>query len=240
MEILYLSLIVFLAGIVGATTGFGASTVMIPVVILFYPVSETLLFVGIIHCFGNIWKLAIFRQGFRWNLILSFGIPGIATSLLGALLVFQFSSVLLSRILAGFIIAYVVYLFINPDFKVKANRFSAASGGLLSGFMAGIFGMGGAVRSLFLSAFNLPKEVYIVTGAAIAIVIDFTRLAAYLFQGSHLNKLTIWGMLLFIPISFIAARIAKNIVDKIPQKYFRTVIAVFLLVMAGKLLLYPV
>ena len=239
MEILYLSIIVLLASIVGTTTGFGASTVMIPVVILFYPLSQTLLFVGIIHCFGNIWKLVIFREGFRWKLILSFGIPGVMAGLLGALLVFQASSVKLSRILAGFIIAYVIYLFLNPNFKIKANRISAVSGGLLSGFMAGIFGMGGAVRSLFLSAFNLPKEIYIVTGAAIAIVIDITRLATYLLRSTRLNTFTLWGMLLFIPISFIGAGIAKNIVDKIPQKYFRTVIAVFLLVMAGKLLIYP-
>ena len=106
--------------------------------------------------------------------------------------------------------------------------------------MAGIFGMGGAVRSLFLSAFNLPKEVYIVTGAAIAVIIDATRLITYLFNGSRLNRETMWAMLLFIPVSFLGARIAKNIVNKIPQKYFRTIIAVFLFVMAVKLLIYPV
>ena len=89
-------------------------------------------------------------------------------------------------------------MFIKPDFKIKANRLTAATGGALSGFMAGIFGMGGAVRSLFLSAFNLQKEVYIVTGAAIAIVIDITRLGTYLSKGSSLEKLTWWGMIIFI------------------------------------------
>ena len=58
----------------------------------------------------------------------------------------------------------------------------------LTGFMAGIFGMGGAIRSLFLSAFNLPKEVYIVTGAAIAIFIDISRLGTYLLRGTSLEK----------------------------------------------------
>ncbi len=240
MEIFYLAIIVLLAGIIGATTGFGASTVMIPVVILFYPMPETLLFVGIIHCFGNLWKIVFFRRGFRWKIIIGFGIPGIIASLLGALLVFNISSILLSRILAIFIVVYVVYLFVNPEFKVKSNMVSAITGGLLSGFMAGIFGIGGAVRSLFLSAFNLPKEVYIVTGAAIAIVIDITRLFTYISRGSHLSGMAMLGMFLFIPMSFLGAAIAKIIVNKIPQKYFRIVIAVFLLIMAGKLLLYPI
>jgi uncharacterized membrane protein YfcA len=238
MEIIPLSVLVFIASVIGATTGFGISTVMIPVVLLFYPLSQTLLFVGIIHWFGNMWKLLLFRRGIRWRLILSFGIPGIAASLLGASLVFEVSASLLSRILAVFVIIYVVYLFVNPSFKVKENSASAVSGGALSGFFAGIFGMGGAVRSLFLSAFDLPKSVYIATGGAIALVIDTTRLTTYLLHGERLEKLILWGMLIFIPASFLGAKTAQLIVNKIPQKYFRVVVVVFLLLVAVKLLLW--
>ena len=35
-------------------TGFGISTIMVPTLILFYPVPEVLLLVGIIHWFGDI------------------------------------------------------------------------------------------------------------------------------------------------------------------------------------------
>jgi uncharacterized membrane protein YfcA len=239
MEILYMSVLVFFASVIGTTTGFGISTVMIPVVLLFFPLSQTLLFVGIIHFFGNIWKLLIFRRGIQWRLILSFGIPGVIAASIGAYLVFNFSSSLLSRILAAFIIGYVVYIFINPDFRIKATQIAAALGGLSSGFLAGIFGMGGAVRSLFLSAFDLPKEIYIATGGAIALVIDISRLSIYLYRGAHLPSLALWGMLLFIPISFIGAKTAKYIVDRIPQEYFRVVIAVFLLGLGVKLLIFP-
>jgi len=239
MEILYLAIVVFLGGLLGATAGFGASTIMIPVALLFYPLEQTLLFVGIIHLLGNIWKLAIFRKGFQWNLILSFGIPGIAAGFLGATLVFQISNAILSRILAGFIICYVAYIIFKPGFKIKPNNISAGIGGFLSGFMAGIFGMGGAVRSLFLSTFNLQKEVYLVTGAAIALVIDISRLSTYIISGTKLEEKILWAMFLFVPLSFLAARAGKLVVDKIPQKYFRTVVAVVLLIMAVKLLILP-
>lgn len=239
MEIVFLSALVFIASVIGTTTGFGISTVMIPVVLLFYPLSQALLFVGIIHWFGNIWKLLLFKHGIRWKLILSFGIAGIAASLLGALLVFTVSASLLSRILAAFIIIYVIYLFAKPSFKVKESTASAVSGGALSGFLAGIFGMGGAVRSLFLSAFDLPKPIYIATGGAIALVIDTTRLTTYFLEGARLEAVILWGMLIFIPVSFLGAKIAQFVVDKIPQKYFRTVIAVFLFLVAVKLLFFP-
>jgi uncharacterized membrane protein YfcA len=231
--------VVFIASAVGTMTGFGISTIMIPVALLFYPLPETLVFVGIIHWFGNLWKILLFREGIRWKLFLSFGVPGFLASILGASLVLKAPESLLSRILGVFIIIYVIYLFVNPVFKVKRNNLSAVCGGAASGFLAGIFGMGGAVRSLFLSAFNLPKSVYIATAGAIALVIDTTRLGTYYSQGTRLEGLLFWGMLIFIPVSFLGARVAKLFVDKIPQKYFRAVIAVFLFLIAVRLIILP-
>jgi uncharacterized membrane protein YfcA len=239
MEIVFLSLLVFIASAIGTTTGFGVSTVMIPVVLLFYPLPQALVFVGIIHWFGNIWKLLLFRQGIRLKLILGFGIPGIAASYLGASLVLEAPANLLSRLLGVFIIIYVIYLFVNPFFRVRESNLSAAFGGAISGFLAGIFGMGGAVRSLFLSAFNLPKSVYIATAGAIALFVDTTRLSTYFSKGIQLEKLILWGMLIFIPASFLGAGAAKLFVGKIPQKHFRTVIAVFLFLIAVKLIILP-
>jgi hypothetical protein len=240
MEIVFLSGVVFIASAIGTLTGFGVSTIMLPVALLFYPLPQTLMFVGIIHWFGNIWKLVLFREGIRWSLILWFGIPGILASYLGARLVSEASESLLSRLLGTFIIIYVIYLFINPRFKVKESNLSAVCGGALSGFFAGIFGMGGAPRSLFLSAFNLPKAVYIATAGAIALAIDTTRLATYHFlDGIRLERLLLMGMLIFIPVSFSGARVAKLFVERIPQNYFRTVVAVFLFLIAVKLIILP-
>jgi uncharacterized membrane protein YfcA len=239
MEIILLTGMVLFASVIGTATGFGLSMVMIPVVLLFYPLPQTLFFVGIIHFFSNIWKLFLFRSGIRWRLILTFGIGGILTSLVGALLAFEVPAGVLSRILAGFIIIYLIYFFAKPSFKVKESTVFAVSGGALSGFLAGIFGMGGAVRGLFLSAFDLPKAVYIVTAGTIALFIDTTRLTTYFFKGAQLEPSMRWGMVIFIPASFLGVKVAKLVVEKIPQKHFRTVIAVFLFLVALKLLLFP-
>lgn len=220
-------------------TGFGTSTIMVPVLLLFYTLPETLLFVGIIHWFGNLWKILLFRGGLRWKLILCFGIPGIVASYLGASLVPDAPKELLRRILGGFMVAYVALLLMKGSFKLKQSVRAGACGGALSGFLAGIFGIGGSVRGMFLTAFNLPKAVYIATAGAIAIVIDTTRLIKYLADGSRIESFALWTMPIFIIASLIGARTAKGIVDRIPQKHFRTVVAVFLLLVALKLLLWP-
>jgi uncharacterized membrane protein YfcA len=239
MEIPLILVIVIIASGIGTMTGFGTSTIMVPIMLLFYPVPQTLFFVGIIHFFGNVWKLLLFRKGVMWRLILSFGVPGVAATFLGASLVFDVPAAVLSRILGSFLIIYVIYLFAKSSFKVKPNLIFGACGGALSGFFAGIFGIGGAVRGLFLTAFDLPKAVYIATAGSIALFIDATRLTTYFSKGARLPDMLLCGLPLFIPASFIGAAITKRIVDRIPQEHFRKIIAVFLLLMGIKLLLMP-
>jgi len=239
MEVVLILIVVVAASTVGTLTGFGLSTIMIPVMVLFYPLPETLLFVGAIHWFNDLWKLLLFREGIRGRLILSFGIPGVVATVLAARLMFSISGTILARILGVFLIIYVVFLLAKSAFKVSQSTAAAAIGGALSGFAAGIFGMGGAIRAMFLSAFNLPKAVYLATAGAIAIVIDTPRLATYVLQGARLEPLLLWGMLLFVPASFLGANLGKRLVDRIPERHFRKVIAVFLFIIGLKLLVHP-
>jgi len=238
MEIIYITLLTILAGGMGTLTGFGTSTIMVPVLLFWLPLPQTLLLAGVIHWFGDIWKITLFRKGFHWKLIFAFGIPGVLTSWFGANIVFSVSEKLLSQILGGFMMAYVLFLFFKPKFKIPQNMFIALSGGSLSGFIAGIFGVGGVVRSAFLSAFDLPKAIYISTVGMIALLIDTSRIATYILNGITLERQFLWGFLLFIPASFIGAGIAKKIVDHIPQDRFRVVVIVFLFVVGVKFLLF--
>jgi uncharacterized membrane protein YfcA len=238
MELLLILVVVVIASGVGTLTGFGLSTIMIPVMVLFYPMPETLLFVGIVHWFNDLWKLLLFREGIRWKLILSFGVPGIIATILGARLIFSVPGTILQRILGVFLIGYVAFLFVRSAFKVRQSTATGALGGALSGFFAGLFGIGGAIRAMFLSTFDLPKAVYLATAGAIAIAIDTPRLITYIWQGARLEPLLFWGTLLFVPASFLGARAAKGLVSRIPQEHFRNVVAAFLLVLGLRLLLH--
>ncbi|MBI2426892.1 MAG: sulfite exporter TauE/SafE family protein [Candidatus Kerfeldbacteria bacterium] len=239
MEMLLVTLLTILAAGVGTLTGFGTSTIMVPVLLLWFPVPETLLFVGIIHWFGDIWKMALFREGFRWRIILLFGVPGILLSYVGARFVFSVPETLLSHILGGFLVVYVAYLAWKPTFRIPPNTLNAMIGGGLSGFFSGVFGVGGAVRGAFLSAFDLPKTVYIATAGAIGLAVDSSRLITYFSEGAILPRLFLLALILCIPASLVGAHLAKRIVAHISEQRFRTVVAVFLLLVGLKLVLWP-
>lgn len=240
MQILFIALLTFLAGIIGTITGFGISTVMVPVVLLFLPLPETLLLVGVIHWFGDIWKMYFFKHAIDWKLLTFFGIPGVITAALGASLTLALPEKLLSGFVGGLLMAYVIFLLRRPNFKIKGTNLAAALGGAGSGFLGGISGVGGgALRAVILTAFNVPKSVYIFTSGLLGAVIDSSRIATYLVGGTRINYNLGLGLILFIPASFLGAKVAKKVVNKISQQNFRIVVAAFLLVIGVKLLFFP-
>ncbi|OGM19533.1 hypothetical protein A2955_00900 [Candidatus Woesebacteria bacterium RIFCSPLOWO2_01_FULL_37_19] len=239
MEIFLISLLTLIASFVGTISGFGLSTVMLPVIVLYFPLPIALLFVGIIHAFSDLWKIILFKHAFDKKIILMFGIPGIIASLIGAKIVLTTPQTILLQFFGLILIAYVLIITFNSRFRLPHTPFYSGLGGVTSGFLAGVFGMGGAARSVFLTAFNFPKDVYIFATGAIGAIIDSGRLFTYYFGGIRLEQDLIYGLIIFIPVSFIGAEIAKKFVDKVPQKLFRNVVALFLFLVGLKLLVFP-
>jgi uncharacterized protein len=60
MDIVLIAVLTLLASTVGTMTGFGTSTIMVPVLASFLALPQVLLLVGVIHWFGNLWKMLLF------------------------------------------------------------------------------------------------------------------------------------------------------------------------------------
>lgn len=228
MEVLALLVLTFISATIGTMTGFGTATIMTPVVHLFLPLPQTLLFVGVVHWFGDLWKIIFFKKGFNLKLALLFGVPGVVVSFLAARLPITIDQATLQRLLGAFFIVYAVFLLRLPKWKIPPTNQSAFLGGILSGFSAAVFGVGGAIRSAFLSAFDLPKTVFLFTSGIIGVLIDTSRLTQYTISGITLSAVMRTILLLCIPVSLFAAYLSKYFVDKIPQQSFRSVVLVAL------------
>ena len=213
---------------------------MVPIVLLFLPLHETLLLVGLIHWFGDLWKILLFKHGIHKKLLIYFGIPGIIASAYGAGLIVHLPENLSSGIVGSILVSYVIFLILEPNFRLKETNLTASLGGISSGFLAGISGVGGgALRAVVLTAFNIPKTTYIFTSGVLGALIDASRISAYIIGGTRINLTHLLGFLLFIPASFLGAEIAKKVVNRIPKTKFSIVIAGFLFLLGVKLLFFP-
>ncbi len=238
IELVCVGLLVFFSSIVATTIGFGYSTTLTPLLLLFLPLNQAVLFVAITHLFGDVWKFIFFAKGFNISLFLSFGLASIVFSFLGAQVLFFFSLPIFSHIFGCFIVVYLAYLWYEPQFKLPANYYTGIFGGALSGFSAGLFGISGAIRALFLVPFNLPKSTYLSTVGLIAFMTNVSRIFVYVSHGVVLKSYYWWGLFFFVPASFVGAFIGKIIVEFIPREKFRKLVISILLLLGIKLLLF--
>lgn len=227
--IFYISIL--LAEIIGTIAGFGSSTILLPITLFFFNFQTALAIVSIVHLSGNIGRLFFFKKNINKDLFINFGIPSIILALIGALLVSQLSQSIFKFILGIFLIIFVLLSLLTHKIKLKLNKRNAILGGSLSGFFAGLIGTGGALRSAFLTSFNLKKTTYIATISIISLTVDLTRVPIYLF-----NNFLPHNLYLTIPIMLIIAitgtYIGKKLVLKINQKLF-TLIILILIALAG-------
>jgi uncharacterized membrane protein YfcA len=99
----------------------------------------------------------------------------------------------------AFLLFYVAYVLFKREWALPKTTSTAVCGGLLSGLFAGFFGVGGAVRGAFLTAFNLPKEIYLFTSGLIALFIDVTRISRYIWGGTRYTPKKIYVNKRYVP-----------------------------------------
>jgi uncharacterized membrane protein YfcA len=223
----------FLSDVVGTVVGFGSSTVFLPVALLFVDFRTALILVGFSHLFGNIGRVAFFRHGVDRRLLLVFGVPSVIFAFAGASLASWASEDVLKGALGVFLLAFSVVSAVRPDLRFPASGASAAAGGTVSGFVAGLIGTGGALRGAFLTGYRLPKERYIATAAAIAIMTDITRVPVYLAEwGASAARPDILAALFVLALSGSYA--GRKLVDRLPQKSFRSIVLAALALVGAK------
>ena len=181
--------------------------------------------------------MSLFKKGANWKLIFLFGITGIIISFISARLAEFFPEELLRQLPGGLLLAYVAFVFVKPKWKLPKTDTNALVGGELSGLFSGLFGVGGAIRSTFLSAYNLDKSVFLFTSGAIGLSIDSSRLVGYFSGGIRLTDYSIPILIAAVIISLVGAYIAKLIVNKIPLSKFRKVVAIALLIVGIRYLI---
>lgn len=174
-------------------SGFGLGTLLTVVFLQFFPIREAILLTAIVHLLNNVFKTIIMLREIDKKVLALFGLTAIAGAFLGAYVLNllpsseltsysigerSYSIHLINCIIGALLIAFAIAELV-PKLHFKVNQKMLAFGGFLSGFFGGLSGHQGALRSSFLLKLNLKKEVFIGTGIAVSMLIDFTRIGTY-------------------------------------------------------------
>ncbi len=225
----YFILLALLAEILGTIGGFGSSLFFVPIASFFLDFHTVLGITAIFHVSSNLTKIAFFRKGFDKKLVIWVGIPAIIFVIIGAYLSKFITSSILEMLLAVFLIATSLTLFIFKKLEIKTTVKNSIFGGSLSGLIAGIIGTGGAIRGITLASFGLKMETFIITSAFIDLGVDFSRSIIYYTNGFvHNHDLYLIPILLVV--SIVGTYIGKKILDYISEEKFKSIVLVLIFI----------
>jgi uncharacterized membrane protein YfcA len=222
-----------IAEIIGTMAGFGSSTIFLPLALLFVDFKTAIILVAIFHLFGNLGRIAFFRQGFDKRIILRFGVPSVLLSLLGAFLIGLLPQPILKLILGVFLIVTSMSFLAKPGLKFPENTGTLIAGGSATGFITALVGTGGALRATLLQGFNIEKVKYIATAATIALATDVTRIPVYISQGFLAERYYLYLPVLF-GIALAGSFIGRKVVKRINQDVFRKMVLIAIILVSIK------
>jgi uncharacterized membrane protein YfcA len=113
--------------------------------------------------------------------------------------------------------------------KLAANPTSSIAGGSIAGFLAGFIGTGGAVRGLSLAAYNLEKNIFVGTSAAIDMGVDLSRSIVYV-SNDFIQPSEYYLVGLLLVVSIVGSYLGKLALQKVKQEDFKKVVLVLILI----------
>jgi uncharacterized membrane protein YfcA len=225
-------LLAFISEILGTISGFGSSILFVPVAAMFFDFKSVLGITAVFHVFSNLSKIALFRKGIDKNIALKLGVSAVIFVIIGAFLTTFLPSTQIELGMNIMLIFVAIYLIIHFNKPLKQTDTNLYLGGAASGFIAGIAGTGGAIRGITLSAFQLPKEIFIATSALIDLGVDACRAVIYLSNGYFLKKYLVLVPFLIL-ISIIGSYIGKLILKRTSELFFRYLVLSIIILTAS-------
>jgi uncharacterized protein len=233
-----LSTVAFIAGAIASVTGFGIGSLITPVLATKMDMRLAVAAVTIPHLIGSAQRLWILRRNVDRAVLLGFGAASAIGGLAGALIAMRFSSEKLTlafSIIVGLAGAAELTGWVR---RVRWSRGSAWAAGALSGALGGLVGNQGGIRTAAMLGFEVPKESFVATSAAIALFVDGARLPVYLAaEGSELVAL--WPTLLLLTVAVVIGTWAgTRVLSRLPNHIFRRVVGAVLLMLGVYMIVF--
>jgi uncharacterized membrane protein YfcA len=235
----------FVASGVTLLSGFGLGTILMPVFAVFFPVPTAIVLTAVVHFLNNLFKLGLVGRFAERTVIVRFGLPGVVAAFPGAWLLatlsnlppamrYHFAGRDISIMPVNVIVAILIVAFVLAELLPWFQRLSFEQkylplGGALSGFIGGLSGHQGALRSAFLIKCGLSKESFIGTGVVIACLVDVSRIAGYgtlLSLGNADKHVSL--LVAATGSAFLGAYLGNRLVKKVTMRTIQVLVSILL------------
>lgn len=224
------------AGAVASVAGFGIGSLLTPVLAVSLGTRIAVALVSVPHLAGTALRLWRLRAHVDRRVLAGFGLASAAGGLAGAFFFSRAGSPTLSIMFGLLLLLAAAGELTGLARRVELRGPAAWLAGGVSGLFGGMVGNQGGIRSAALLGFHLPRHAFVATATAIALAVDFARMPVY-FTVEGRALLAEWPLLAITVGGVVAGTLAgERVLARIPERVFRRVIALLLLVLGATML----
>lgn len=217
-----------IAGVIAAVSGFGIGSLLTPILALQLDTRLAIAAVSVPHLVGTAYRFWTMRRSIDRTVLLEFGVPSAVGGLAGALMHGALNSRSLT-IVFGFLLLFTAAAELTGWIRqVRWGRSFGWIAGSVSGFLGGLVGNQGSVRTVGLLAYDVSPTAFVATATTVALIVDGARMPVYLAtQGGEIAAL--WPILVVATGGVVAGTAAGiRILPQLRKETFRRTVAVLL------------
>jgi len=232
-----LAAVAFVAGGIASITGFGIGSILTPFLALNVGVKIAVAAVSIPHVIGTAVRFWTLRHRVDVHVLKTFGVMSAAGGLAGALLHTGASSPAL-RIVFASILIFAGFMGVTGwSDRLRFGRGGAWIAGGVSGLLGGLIGNQGGIRAAAMLAFDVPKEAFVATATAIALVVDAVRMPVYAINEGR-ALLAIWPLIAIATVAVVAGTLfGRTLLTRVPDRFFRRAVSGLILALGLTMLI---
>jgi uncharacterized protein len=216
------------AGAVASVAGFGIGSLLTPVLVTQVATQIAVAAVSIPHVVGTAARLSLLRGQIDRHLLVRFGLTSAAGGLTGALLQARTSSAGLTIVFGSLLLFVAASELTGLSRRMRFRGAAAWIAGALSGLLGGLVGNQGGVRSAAMLGVDVPRQAFVGTATAVALIVDGARLPVYLATTGH-ELLALWPTIVVATIGVVCGTVfGHRLLVRIPEERFRPTVAVLL------------
>lgn len=181
--LLFAPIIVVLAYVIFGLSGFGSTVIAVPLLAHFFPLKFAIPMIVVLDCIGAISMGVRLRADvYKRELVplLPFLLIGM---LAGAYLLLKLPGEILLAGLGMFVLAYGVLYATGRHVHLRVGRWAVAPAGLFAGTTSSMFGVGGPIYVMYLSARGATPEQVRATMPVIFVFTTVVRIAIFAAAG---------------------------------------------------------
>jgi uncharacterized protein len=218
---LVVGVVAVIAGAIAGVAGFGIGSLLTPLLAVRYGTKLAVAIVSIPHLIATAYRFVTVRQHVDRAVFIRFGVLSAIGGLVGALLNARVNGPAITIVFAVLLLFAGLSGLTGFAERMRFGRKTAWIAGALSGLFGGMVGNQGGIRSAALLGFEIPKESFIATATAIALLVDGARMPVYLAM-EHSALAGAWVEILVATIGGIVGTMwGVRLLRRIPERIFR-------------------